>query len=33
MAVEVGEVVALADGVGLLTGYVGETVIFHAFWN
>lgn len=33
VAVEIGEVVALADGIGLLTGYVGETVIFHAFWN
>ena len=31
MAVECGEVVALADGVALLAGDVGETVIFHAF--
>lgn len=33
MAVEVGEVVALADAVALLAGYVGETVIFHGGWN
>lgn len=30
MAVEGGDVVALADGVALLAGDVGETVIFHA---
>lgn len=33
VAVEVGEVVALADAVALLAGYVGETVIFHGGWN
>lgn len=31
VAVEVGEVVALANCVGLLVGYVGETVVFHVW--
>lgn len=31
VAVEVGEVVALADGVGLLVGDVRETVVFHVW--
>ena len=30
MAVEVGEIIAPASGVGLLVGDVGEAVIFHS---